>query len=334
MGEKAYFSPYAILTVLVTATAFVLSFLCVFAGNTPGMMESYSVFTLNTTRLGQNAVEKIDNKILGFNVTKIITKRDIPAAVEVHPSMITAAPTLIDARGLDDIVSDLTAGAASIKSNADSAVDSVQTAIESKVTSIKSAAESGISSIEGVVASKISSAIGSAQTAVVDAVNGTYNDWIDELNLKVRIPHPSLLEKHELTLNIAGLLLYPHAHNLRGRVYYTLRPEHLHRLQCLSSEWNPQACRLVFLSLRPQPSRSNSCPLRNRNLLHWPGFSPLNLDHNPLPSAERNPRHYSFSRSSGFPRKRDSHHSRSLDRCFKAIEFARKWDRLEDRIWW
>lgn len=184
------FNFYAILPVLVTATALILSFLCVFAGNTPGMMESYSIFTLNTTRLGQNAVEKIDNKIMGFNVTKIITKRDVPANVVVYASTITAAPTMPQRRDLDDLVSDLTAGAGSIKSNAGDAIDSVQTAIESKATAVASAVESKASSIEGVVASKISSAIGSAQTAVVDAVNGTYNDWIDALDLKVSTPFP------------------------------------------------------------------------------------------------------------------------------------------------
>lgn len=193
-----HFQPYAILPVLVTVTTLILSFLCVFAGNTPGMMESYSVFTLNTTRLGQNAVEKIDNKIMEFNITKIVSKRDLPAPVIVYASTITAAPTVPIRRGLDDVISDLTAGAASIKSNAGSAVDSVQTAIESKATAVQSAVESKASSIEGVVASKISSAIGSAQTAVVDAVNGTYNDWIEQLDLKVSNQHSNiLLSSHE-----------------------------------------------------------------------------------------------------------------------------------------
>lgn len=172
----------------MTATTLILSFLCVFAGNTPGMMESYSIFTLNTTRLGQNAVEKIDNTIMSFNATKIISKRDLPAAAIVYGSMITPAPSMPIRRGLDDIFSDLTAGAGSIKSNAGDAIDSVQTEIETKISSAASAVESKASSVEGVVASKISSAINSAQTAVSEAVNGTYNDWIDELDLKVSYP--------------------------------------------------------------------------------------------------------------------------------------------------
>jgi hypothetical protein len=232
--SKTYFQPYAVLPVLVTATTLILSFLCVFAGNTPGFMEPYSIFTLNTTRLGQNAVEKIDSKIMGLNITKIVTKRDLPAAVVVHPSMITAAPTMLNGRGIDSVFSELTAGAASVKSNADSAVDSVQTAVESKITSAASAVESGASSIEGLVASKISSAIGSAQTAVVDAVNGTYNDWLDELNLKVSDHSPSYhlpAEKTWLTLLITGLLLHPHAHHLRRRIRHAFRPEHHYRKQ-------------------------------------------------------------------------------------------------------
>lgn len=203
MGNKSdqppFFQPYALLPVLVTATALILSFLCVFAGNTPNFMSDYSVFTLNTTRLGQNAVEKIDDKIMSFNVTKIITKRDLPAAVIVDAAMITDAPYLYARQDIGDIFSDLTAGAGSIKSDAGDAIDSVQTAITSKISSAASAVESKASSVEGIVASKISSAINSAQTAVVDAVNGTYNDWIDELDLKVSIlslPSPLLGEPH------------------------------------------------------------------------------------------------------------------------------------------
>lgn len=199
-GTTPFFQPYAILPVLVTATTLILSFLCVFAGNTPGMMESYSIFTLNTTRLGQNAVEKIDDTIMGFNATRIITKRDLPAAAIVYGSMITAAPTIPDRRDIDDIFSDLTAGAGSIRSNAGDAIDSVQTAIETKISSAAAAVESKASSIEGVVASKISSAIHSAQTAVSEAVNGTYNDWIDQLDLKVRkFTINLLIISHELT---------------------------------------------------------------------------------------------------------------------------------------
>ncbi|EME78765.1 uncharacterized protein MYCFIDRAFT_43509 [Pseudocercospora fijiensis CIRAD86] len=55
MARPRQFQPYAILPVLVTLTAFVLTFLCVFAGNKPGMMDDYAVFTLNVSRIGQNA---------------------------------------------------------------------------------------------------------------------------------------------------------------------------------------------------------------------------------------------------------------------------------------
>jgi hypothetical protein len=177
----------AIIPVLVALAALVLSFLCVFAGNSPGFMEPYSIFTLNTTRLGQNAVEKIDNKIMGFNITKVITKRSLRPVrvVDSLPPTITEAPILIiDRRQLGDLVDDLSEGVAGLKSDAGDAVDSVKGAVSSKVTEVSGAVESGVNSIENLVVSKISSAVASVQSAMVETVDDTYNDWIDDLDLK------------------------------------------------------------------------------------------------------------------------------------------------------
>ncbi|KAI5358351.1 hypothetical protein Slin15195_G108040 [Septoria linicola] len=192
------FQPWAILPVLVIATAFILSFLCVFAGNKPGYMEGYHVFTVNATRFGQNAVEKIDQKVMGLNLSKILTKRDLPAEpvsvsatatvtiTTVPAAYITLAPRNPD--GLDDFVDDISDGIASVKSDAGDAIGgaitSVKDGIESKATAVASAVESKASSIEGVVASKISSAIASAQTAIVEQVNETYTDVLSSLDLQ------------------------------------------------------------------------------------------------------------------------------------------------------
>ncbi|EGP90143.1 unnamed protein product [Zymoseptoria tritici ST99CH_1A5] len=172
------FQLFAIIPVLVIATATVLAFLCVFAGNKPGFMESYSIFTLNTTRLGQNAVEKVDNKILSFNITKVITKRDVPAPAQVvvFDAMITPPPEL-QARQLGDFVNE-------VKSKADGALDNVEGAISSKASEVGGAIESGVNSVEGLVISKINSAFMSVQTAMTDTINDAYTDTIDELNLK------------------------------------------------------------------------------------------------------------------------------------------------------
>lgn len=188
------FQPWAILPVLVVATAFILSFLVVYAGNKPGYMESYNIFTLNATRFGQNAVEKIDSKVMGLNLTKIINKPDdLPVSVLATPTItnaplaaITIAPRNPD--GLDSFVDDITDGIASVKSNAEDsiggAITSVKSGIESKVTAVASAVESKVASVEGIVASKISSAIASAQTMVVDQVNETYSDVLSTLDLQ------------------------------------------------------------------------------------------------------------------------------------------------------
>ncbi|KXT01803.1 hypothetical protein AC578_2023 [Pseudocercospora eumusae] len=194
MAGPRQFQPYAILPVLVTFTAFVLSFLCVFAGNSPGMMDDYAVFTLNVSRIGQNAVNKIDDKIMGFNISKIVSKRSLPADVEAFPTPvalapraeITLAPELdiaLMARDIDSLVGDLTEGVASLKSEAGGKITSVQSAIGSKATAIASGVESGINSIEALAASKISSALNSAQTSVVEAINDTYMDFIEEMDL-------------------------------------------------------------------------------------------------------------------------------------------------------
>ncbi|KAF7197277.1 hypothetical protein HII31_01388 [Pseudocercospora fuligena] len=194
MAGPRQFQPYAILPVLVTFTAFVLTFLCVFAGNKPGMMDDYAVFTLNVSRIGQNAVNKIDDKIMGFNISKIVSKRDLPAEVEAFPTPVTHAPraeiTLapeldiaLMARDIDSLVGDLTEGVASLKSEAGGKITSVQSAIESKATAIASGVESGINSIEALAANKISSALNSAQTSVVEAINDTYMDFIEEMDL-------------------------------------------------------------------------------------------------------------------------------------------------------
>ncbi|KXT16544.1 hypothetical protein AC579_6279 [Pseudocercospora musae] len=194
MAGRHQFQPYAILPVLVTLTAFILSFLCVFAGNKPGMMDDYAVFTLNVSRIGQNAVNKIDEKIMGFNISKIVSKRSLPAHVEAFPTPvalapraeITLAPELdiaLMARDIDSLVGDLTEGVASLKSEAGGKITSVQSAIGSKATAIASGVESGINSIEALAASKISSALNSAQTSVVEAINDTYMDFIEEMHL-------------------------------------------------------------------------------------------------------------------------------------------------------
>jgi hypothetical protein len=156
------------------------------------MMEDYALLTVNTSRIGQNAIEKIDSKIMEFNVTKII-KRSEPASALAIPT-ITAAPVL-DERGIDDIFDDITggigsftsdvgAGITSARSEIKSKATSARSAVESKATAAASAIESKASSIEAAVASKIISAVHTVQTSVASSINNTYLDALHDLNFK------------------------------------------------------------------------------------------------------------------------------------------------------
>lgn len=179
-----HFHPYAILPLLVLATSFILSILIVFAGNKPNFMEDYALFTLNTSRIGQNAIEKLDNKILSFNVTKIVhVKRDVVLLPLTTTTTQASAPT-VQPRGLDDIVDALTSDISSLKTKAGGRITSVESAISSKATALASSAKSGISSIEAIAASKITSAIHAAQTAVVEAIDTTYLNAIRKSDVK------------------------------------------------------------------------------------------------------------------------------------------------------
>ncbi|KAK4502916.1 hypothetical protein PRZ48_006343 [Zasmidium cellare] len=167
------FQPLAILPLLVLMTAFILSFLCVFAGHKPGFMDNYPIFTLNVTRMGQNLIQELDGKILSldFNMSDIMKRSEpelVPTTVTLAPTtMITMAP-----RDIDDLVGEATSKFGEVKSNVGGKITSVQSAVESKATSVA-----------GMVATKVSEAFEAAQTAVVKAVNETYDDFMDELDL-------------------------------------------------------------------------------------------------------------------------------------------------------
>lgn len=150
----------AILSVLVTSIAFILSFLCVYAGHTPGMMENYAVFTLNTSQIGQNVLQELDAKI-----SSVKLRRDVPIILPT----ITAAPTTLITMAPRDIASDFSA---------------LTSKAASDVSSVKSAAGSKASSVESAVASKVTSAVGSAETDIIDAVNKAYDGVITDLKLK------------------------------------------------------------------------------------------------------------------------------------------------------
>lgn len=173
MSSKGKLRLFAALPVILTGIAFILSILCVYAGSKPGMMDDYAVFTLNTSRIGENVLKDINGKIKSVHLD---IKRSEPAAAPV--AMVTPAPTTIDSAPTTlitiaprdfDFTSDL---------------ESLTSKAGSKVTSAKSEVESKASSAESAAKSKASSAVSSVQTKLVEAVNKAYRGAIEGLDLQ------------------------------------------------------------------------------------------------------------------------------------------------------
>ncbi|RMZ09326.1 hypothetical protein D0862_03649 [Hortaea werneckii] len=177
----------SILAAIIATIAMVLAILAVFAGNKPSNMSDYYVFRLNTSRIGQNLIQEVDNKIMSV---KFDLKRELPAPamatatpIVTPRTQIASAPTTLITMAPRDItddfdkgVDDATAKAGSLKSDAGAAISSKASVVESAVTSKASA-------VESAAKSKANSAMGSLQTKVVEAINDAYDGIIDELDL-------------------------------------------------------------------------------------------------------------------------------------------------------
>lgn len=159
---------WALLPVIFCGVAVILSFLCVFAGSKPGYMEEHAVFTLNTSRVGENILQKLDSKIMSVK----LSKRDV--SDDVFLPAITPAPTatavLVD-RDLNSITSMVGGAAHSAQTAAASAAHSAGSAVSSKASAAQSAA-----------ASAANSALAAAQTNLVHVVDTAYHDVMKGLN--------------------------------------------------------------------------------------------------------------------------------------------------------
>ncbi|KAI7088635.1 hypothetical protein KC356_g3130 [Hortaea werneckii] len=177
----------SILAAIIATIAMVLAILAVFAGNKPSNMTDYYVFRLNTSRIGQNLIEEVDNKIMSV---KFDLKRELPApAMATASSIVTPRTQIVSApttlitmapRGAGD---DFTEAAGELTSKAGSLKSDAGSAISSKASAVESAATSKASAVKSAAESKANSAMGSLQTKVVDAINDAYDGIIDELDL-------------------------------------------------------------------------------------------------------------------------------------------------------
>jgi len=165
------------LPVILTGIAFILSILCVYAGSKPGMMDNYAVFTLNTSRLGENVLADINGAIKSVDIK--FKRAELPMSAPV--AMITPAPTtmltLVPRFDMESEVDSLTAKA-SFK------VNSAQSNLESKATSVKSQVSSKASSAKSAATSAANSAISSAQNKIIEVVNKAFHAAINGLDLQ------------------------------------------------------------------------------------------------------------------------------------------------------
>ncbi|KAI7489251.1 hypothetical protein KC351_g1475 [Hortaea werneckii] len=188
-ARKSFGAPLflSILAAIIATIAMVLAILAVFAGNKPSNMTDYYVFRLNTSRIGQNLIEEVDNKIMSV---KFDLKRELPApamatatSIMTPRTQIVSAPTTLITMaprdfldGISEGIDDATAKAGSLKSDAGSA-------LSSKASAVESAATSKASAVKSAAESKANSAMGSLQTKVVEAIKDAYDGIIDELDL-------------------------------------------------------------------------------------------------------------------------------------------------------
>ena len=156
------------LPVILTAIALLLSVLCVYAGSKPGMMDNYAVFTLNTSRVGENVLRDINGAIKSVDIK---FKRSEP--MDAPMAMITPAPTTIMTMAQRDIADDFT-----------SKLDSVTGKAGSKATSVKSEVASKASSAQSAAKSAANSVVAGAKDNLIEIVNKAFRKAIEGLELK------------------------------------------------------------------------------------------------------------------------------------------------------
>jgi hypothetical protein len=168
------------LPVIITGIAFILSILCVYAGSKPGMMDNYAVFTLNTSRIGENVLDDINGAIKAIDIK--FKRAELPASAPV--AMVTPAPTTMLTVVPRNIVSDVNSGFDSLTDEVGSKATSAKSNIESKATSAKSVVSSKASSAQSAAKSAANSAVSSAQNKVIEIVDKAFHAAIDGLDLQ------------------------------------------------------------------------------------------------------------------------------------------------------
>lgn len=158
---------YALLPVIFMGIATLLSFLLVFAGHKPGFMEDHAVFTLNTSRVGENILQELDSKIMSVKLKRDVSEGVcLPAITPAPTATVTLAP-----RQFGSLTSMVGSAAHGAETAASGAAHSAGSAVQSKATAIESAASSAAAS-----------ALQAAQTNLVHVVDTAYHGVISGFN--------------------------------------------------------------------------------------------------------------------------------------------------------
>lgn len=176
------FQPLAFIPLVITGITLILALLCVFAGHTTTMLQDYAVLTVNTSRIGENMVHKLENKIRSFNLDDIgLKKREdmvvFPATPTMAPTtLITMAP-IVERADIGSLFSSATHHAAS-------EIKSLESKGKGQISEATSYLHSKANSVESAVASEASSLISKIENQILKVIDDAYTGIIDDLNIK------------------------------------------------------------------------------------------------------------------------------------------------------
>jgi hypothetical protein len=94
-----------VLPFLLCLVALILGFLCIFAGSKPNFLESYSILTLNVSRIGQNLVNASSSSSSSSSLSSFFHNLTDPIVNELEEDLNDAAADLAEDLGLEDFYS-------------------------------------------------------------------------------------------------------------------------------------------------------------------------------------------------------------------------------------
>jgi len=94
-----------VLPAVLSLAALILAFLCLFAGSKPNFMESYSILTLNTSRIGQNLISASSSSSSNNPISSFFHNLTDPIVKGLENDLNNAAASFAKDLGLQDFYS-------------------------------------------------------------------------------------------------------------------------------------------------------------------------------------------------------------------------------------